>query len=198
MSRVESGEDSSELDKEIRSMGGLDKIRKILAEKEIDISKFIKRNPIEDMAPLYGITKEEYLKAKPGRENWWEQSIAPYYDEMGVRRDLSGTFEPPTNWKKMKSAYQAGGELPKSLGEYDPNIPTPPTVTPIPPRQIEQTPLIDYNETSLMMSLPDTNIVNRSSNPVNLPDKPQPVSASVRNKEQMLRHVVTGRVIVGQ
>jgi hypothetical protein len=186
----------------IRKLGGIDNVIDIINAPEIDPSKIPSYRDILTREREQVVPRSQFRQAgiKPDKlGERWDELYGSLYDPVSGRRndllDFEGPVRPVLPGAISRGLYEGsfqdypGGETGPLM---DPNIPTPMTPQPVPP--IDRSELLDYTDSAIMMTLPqqgDTNIVNRSTNPVNLPDTPRPVAADVRNNSD---ETLTGTV----
>jgi hypothetical protein len=200
----EENPDDEKVKKAIKDMGGLDKVKEIAASPDIDFSEIPKYDDIilkmrESVEPVSSFVRGatgEALKKK--REKWMQQYGSFYDPDTGVRFDLMDVEGPyrrelpgarVREFYDFKDRYLTDESTPLDYGQSSVNMMGVP-MTPIPRKDVDLTFVPDYSLSATeMQGVPMSSsptIINRSSNPVRLPNMPIPVAADVRNNEPTL------------
>ena len=185
----------------IRDQGGLAKLQKIAESPDMDISQIPTLSQILSQMPERVTSRELFAgtgSLRSSKLRKWDQENLQFYDpESGRRTDLMD-FEGPLRREvpgaRIPTFFQSLSSSQPGLNFSFAKDAQPIDIKPFKPAEPKITPdltyMPDYSLSATeMQGVPMSSsptIINRSSNPVKLPNMPIPVAADVRNNEPTL------------
>jgi len=185
----------------IRDQGGLAKLQKIAESPDMDISQIPTLSQILSQIPERVTSRELFAgtgSLRSSKLRKWDQENLQFYDpESGRRTDLMD-FEGPLRREvpgaRIPTFFQSLSSSQPGLNFSFAKDAQPIDIKPFKPAEPKITPdltyMPDYSLSATeMQGVPMSSsptIINRSSNPVKLPNMPIPVAADVRNNEPTL------------